>query len=80
MFQLLLYAGVPEILDLVVRTSGQTGCNLRPPVAENGMQVYDQLFFLGRKCTAFGFLQVKLNFDGRGNSNTSRVVNGNDEG
>jgi len=62
------------------RRKGKSSGNGEKPIAENGMQAYDQLFFLGRKCNAFGFLQVKLNFDGRGNGNTSRVVNGNDEG
>lgn len=47
--ELLLDAGVPEVLDLVVGPAGQVFGNLRPPVAEYPVNVDDCPLLLRRE-------------------------------
>lgn len=51
--ELLLYAGVPKVLDLIVGPTGQVLGYLRPPVAKNSVHVDDGPLFLGREGTPF---------------------------
>lgn len=43
--QFSLDVGIPVVLDLVVRPSGQFCCNQRPLVADKGMKLDDELIF-----------------------------------